>query len=73
MRTYKLTYARVVYLNEYIEAINKEDALNQAWDLEARGKLGLGEVKAKPGSEISSIEDYDVVWEVEEICVDTEG
>lgn len=73
MRTYKLTYARVVYLNEYIEAINKEDALNQAWDLEAGGKLGLGEVKAKPGSEIGSIEDYDVVWDVEEICVDTEG
>lgn len=73
MKTYKLTYARIVYLNKYIEATDEMDAIRQAWDLEARGKLGIDRVKVKPGSEIGSIEDYDVVWDVEEICVDTEG
>lgn len=66
MKTYKLTYGRKVYLERYIEAESEEEALDKAWQLEQEQELGIAEIKAKPGSEITDIWDNEYVWEVEE-------
>lgn len=69
--TYTLSYARVVILERTIEV--PDDSLypelwvrEEAAKLEGGSKLGIASVKAKHGSEVVEIEDYDVIWEITE-------
>lgn len=71
MTTYTLRYARVVILERTIEvpddAFDPEDYAQQvARFLEIDGKLGLEDLKAKDGSEVADIQDYDRIWELTE-------
>lgn len=74
MTTYKLTYARVLYLERLIEADDIEQAYTKASELEDSLELGIasgeGTIESPiiiaEGSTLSSIDDYEVVWEVEE-------
>lgn len=72
MPKFKLTYARVVILEREIEAENKHAAEAIAHDLERDGRLAIYDVEDNyveypTGCIVRDIEDYDVIWEIEEI------
>lgn len=67
MKTYKLTYARVVILETFIEAEDEEEAYTKAHELENAGRLGLDDWTAKEDSQVSDIQDEENIWEVEEV------
>lgn len=71
MPKFKLTYARVVILEREIEAENLETAKSNAEYQEMKGELNIllgdGGIDIPDESAVRDIEDYDAIWEIEEI------
>ena len=66
MKTYKLTYARIIMFTTFFEAADDDEADDRAIDLERAQLLGTEDFVAKEGSDIDGIFDDDSIWEIEE-------
>ena len=72
MKTWILTYGRIVILKREIEApddATETEVIGIAHDLEEQGELGIANahmVEGKGDSWIDDIVDYEFLWEVEE-------
>lgn len=75
MKTFRLTYGRVVILTREITADSKAEAWNIAHELESTGQLGLEPLglegtdawEATQESTIKDIIDDGTLWELEEV------
>lgn len=72
MPEFCLTYAQIVILETDIKAGCMGTAQEKADELSIGRRLGLGELRlgvlgVKKGSRICSIQDYDPIWEIEEV------
>ena len=67
----RLTYARVVYLTKDYPTNDMETARDMAAQEEVNLRLGIALVKPIAGSVVTTITDYDVVWEF--VHLDADG